>query len=80
VTLKEKIRSAQREPHGASAPLGIPQAATVPIIAMTTNVFMEDIEKCLQTEMNAHIGKPMNLAETIQVMGKLLLKQKIERI
>jgi PAS domain S-box-containing protein len=40
----------------------------VPIIAMTANVFKEDIEKCLDTGMNDHIGKPFNLDD---ILGKL---------
>jgi CheY-like chemotaxis protein len=38
----------------------------VPIIAMTANVFKEDIEKCLQVGMNAHLGKPIDFNEVIE--------------
>jgi CheY-like chemotaxis protein len=40
----------------------------IPIIAMTANVFREDIEKCLASGMNDHVGKPIDLTE---VMDKL---------
>jgi CheY-like chemotaxis protein len=43
--------------------LDIPQAATIPIIAMTANVFKEDIEKCLNVGMDGHLGKPLDFEE-----------------
>jgi len=45
----------------------------VPIIAMTANVFKEDIEKCLEVGMNDHIGKPLDFNEVIRKL-KFYLK------
>ena len=49
---------------------GVAEAKTVPIIAMTANVFREDIEKCLQMGLDDHIGKPINLDMLIQILKK----------
>jgi signal transduction histidine kinase/CheY-like chemotaxis protein len=56
--------------------LDVPQAKTVPIIAMTANVFREDVEKCLKVGMNLHIGKPLDINEVFGVMREYLLKVK----
>ena len=40
----------------------------IPIIAMTANVFNEDIERCAKAGMNSHLGKPIDIKE---VMAKL---------
>ena len=48
------------------------RAKTLPIIALTANVFKDDIEKCLKAGMNGHIGKPLNLNEVLAVLKKYL--------
>jgi CheY-like chemotaxis protein len=48
----EATRSIRSFDHGA--------AWKIPIIAMTANVFKEDIEKCFSCGMNDHLGKPID--------------------
>jgi signal transduction histidine kinase/DNA-binding response OmpR family regulator len=48
-------------------------AKTIPIIAMTANVFREDVEKCLNAGMNGHIGKPLDFDEVIAVLKRYLI-------
>ena len=38
-----------------------PDAKTIPIIAMTANVFKEDAEQCMKAGMNAHLTKPLDM-------------------
>ena len=45
----------------------------IPIIAMTANVFREDIEKCLAAGMNDHIGKPLDFEVVLDKLRKNLL-------
>jgi signal transduction histidine kinase len=52
--------------------LDAPQAQSVPIVAMTANVFREDVERALDAGMNAHIGKPIDLNELLRLMGSYL--------
>jgi CheY-like chemotaxis protein len=46
--------------------LDIPKAKTIPIVAMTSNIFKDDIERCLATGMNGHIGKPLDFDEVLK--------------
>ena len=41
-----------------------PDAATIPIIALTANAFDEDVQQSLQAGLNAHLSKPVE-AETL---------------
>ena len=53
--------------------LHVPRATEIPIIAMTANVFREDVEQCLHAGMNDHIGKPINIDELTLRLQKYLL-------
>ena len=53
-----QIRSLDRE-----------DAATIPIIAMSANAFEEDIRKSLEAGMDAHLAKPIKIAEVVRTLG-----------
>ncbi|MDR3264578.1 MAG: response regulator [Synergistaceae bacterium] len=55
--------------------LDAPRAKEVSIVAMTANVFREDIEKCLAAGMNDHVGKPIDLDEVLAMLRKYLRRQ-----
>lgn len=49
-----------------------PDAATVPIIAVTANAFAEDIDKTTKAGMNGHISKPIDVALLYQALEKCI--------
>jgi CheY-like chemotaxis protein len=40
-----------------------PDAKSIPIIALSANTYAEDINQSLKAGMNAHLAKPIDLAE-----------------
>ncbi|MDR0831830.1 MAG: response regulator [Bacillales bacterium] len=55
--------------------LNIGKSKEIPIVAMTANVFREDVEKALEAGMNEHIGKPINIDEVIEKLHIYLPKK-----
>ena len=49
-------------------------AKEIPIIAMTADAFSEDIQRCLESGMNAHTAKPINLDEVVSLLKKYICK------
>ena len=47
-------------------------AKRIPIIAMTADAFSEDIHRCLEAGMDAHIAKPLDLRELLRLIQKHL--------
>jgi CheY-like chemotaxis protein len=52
-----------------------PKAAQIPIVAMTANVFREDIDRCLESGMNDHVGKPLDMDDVRRKMRQYLPKR-----
>jgi len=44
----------------------------LPIIAMTANVFKEDIDDCLAAGMDDHLGKPLDIDKVMEKLSKYL--------
>lgn len=53
------IRSLKRE-----------DAKKIPIIAMTADAFSDDIKACLDSGMNSHVAKPLNMQELLRILQK----------
>lgn len=46
--------------------------ADIPIIAMTADAFSEDVKKCLDAGMNAHVAKPIDVKEVCRQLEKYM--------
>ena len=49
-----------------------PALAGIPIVAMTANAFDEDKKKALDCGMNAHVAKPIDVEQLMEVLGEIL--------
>ncbi len=49
------------------------KAKTIPIFAMSANVFKEDIDKSMESGMNGHLGKPLDIDEVVATLVRNLL-------
>ena len=48
-----------------------PLGKKIPVIAMTANAFAEDVQRCLDAGMDAHIAKPVDFEKLKEVLQKL---------
>ena len=47
-----------------------PDGKTVPIIALTANAFADDMKKCREAGMNAHLAKPIEIEKVVATIVK----------
>jgi len=54
--------------------LDVDRAKTIPIIAMTANVFAEDIQQCIDCGMDDHLAKPIDMDAVIEKISRYCLR------
>ena len=45
-------------------------AGQIPIIAMTADAFSDDVKACLDSGMNGHAAKPLNMQELLRMLQR----------
>ncbi|MCI8386485.1 MAG: response regulator [Acutalibacter sp.] len=50
----------------------------LPIVAMTADAFSEDVQKCLDAGMNAHVAKPIDVREVLRLLEKFIAEQEAQ--
>jgi signal transduction histidine kinase/CheY-like chemotaxis protein/sensor domain CHASE-containing protein len=63
ITASKAIRALDRE-----------DAKTIPIIAMTADVFDDDVQKCIEAGMNGHISKPIDPQKMYETILSIISK------
>jgi len=51
-----------------------PDAAGIPIIAMTANAFDDDAKECFEAGMNAHLSKPLQIDTMLAAISEFTVK------
>ncbi len=49
-----------------------PDAARIPIIALTANAFDEDVQRSMQAGLNAHLSKPVQRETLYETLENLI--------
>ncbi len=50
-----------------------PVLANIPIIALSANTLDEDRRRSMESGMNAHLAKPVNMPQLMELIGKILI-------
>lgn len=54
-----------------------PDAAAIPIIAMTANAFDDDMKKSIESGMNGHLAKPFEIEKLLALLARLIPPDKV---
>ena len=48
------------------------KAKQIPIIALTANAYEEDVRRCMEAGMDAHLSKPLDMKKAVRTIAELL--------